>query len=66
MAANMSLTREWRRMAGGFLLLFAGLALSGCSVAHMKLPQGLESQATALEVDGLRSWFLTGEMRFGP
>jgi hypothetical protein len=66
MAMNISRTKEWRRTAGGFLLLFAGLLLSGCTVAHMELPQGLESESTALDVDGLGFSFITNKMSFGP
>lgn len=63
---NMSFTREWRRVAGGCLILFAGLFLGGCTVAHMELPQGLEDQSTAMEVDGLGFSFFSGKLSFGP
>lgn len=66
MAMNRSRTGEWRRMAGGLLLLFAGLALGGCQVAHMALPQGLESESSALAVKGLGSSFITKTIKFGP
>lgn len=63
---NRSFTRDWRRMAGWLLPLFAGLFLSGCTVARMELPQGLESESTALDVDGKGTWFITKKMDFGP
>lgn len=63
---NRSFTREWHRMAGGFLILFAGLFLGGCTVAHMELPQGLGDQSTAMKVDGLGFSFITGKISFGP
>lgn len=66
MAMNRSYTREWRRVAGWLLPVFAGLFLSGCQVAHMELPQGLESETSALAVEGKGTWFITKTMNFGP
>lgn len=60
MAMNRSFTEERRRMAGWLLLLFAGLSLSGCQVAHMALPQDLQGDSSELTVEG-RSLLIFGD-----
>jgi hypothetical protein len=60
------LTTAWSRMVAGLLPLFAGLALSGCQVAHMALPQDLQSKASELTVEGRRLLILRDSIRFGP
>ncbi len=63
---NRSHTTERRRMAGWVLLLIAGLALSGCSVAHMALPQGSRSASSELPVEGLRLLIVRNSFQFAP
>jgi hypothetical protein len=51
-------------MAGWLLLLFTGLSLSGCRVAHMALPQDLQSRSSELTVEGRFSIF-NNSFQFG-
>lgn len=53
-------------MAGWLLPLFAGLSLSGCQVAHMALPQGLQSESSELPVDGRSLSIISKSFQFGP
>jgi hypothetical protein len=68
MCAGMTrfLTAVWSWMVAGLLPVFAGLLMSGCQVAHMALPQELQSQATELTVEGRRLLILRDSIRFGP
>ena len=66
MVMNRSFTKEWRRMAGWLLLLFAGLSLSGCTVAHMALPEGSRSASSELPVEGLRLLIVRNSFQFAP
>ena len=66
MAMNRSFTKAWRRPAGWLLLLFAGLSLSGCSVAHMALPEGSRSASSELPVEGLRLLIVRNSFDFAP
>jgi hypothetical protein len=65
MAMNRSFTKEWRRMAGWLVLLFTGLSLSGCQVAHMALPQDLPGQSSELTVEGRHLLIFRDSFRFG-
>jgi len=62
---NRSFTKEWCRMAGGLLLLFAGLSLSGCRVAHMALPQDLQIKSSELIVEGRALSIFSKSFQFG-
>ena len=53
-------------MAGWFLLSFAGLALSGCTVAHMALPEGTQSASRELPVEGLGLLIVRNYFDFAP
>lgn len=53
-------------MAGGFLSLLAGLALSGCQAAHMALPDDLRNEASELAVEGRPLLIFNNSFRFGP
>lgn len=66
MAMNRSFTKEWRRMAGWLLPLFAGLSLSGCQVAHMALPQDLPGESSELAVEGRSLLIVRDSIQFGP
>ena len=52
-------------MAGRLLLLFTGLSLSGCHVAHMALPQNLQSESSALTVEGRSLLIFSKSFHFG-
>ncbi len=52
-------------MAGWFLLLFTGLSLSGCQVAHMALPQDLPSESSELTVEGRQLLIFRDSFHFG-
>jgi len=52
-------------MAGLFLLLFAGLLLSGCKVAHMALTQDFQSGSSALTVEGRSLSIFSKSFQFG-
>ncbi len=62
---NRSFTKEWCRMAGWLLLLFTGLSLSGCQVAHMALPQDLPSESSELTVEGRQLLIFRDSFHFG-
>jgi hypothetical protein len=62
---NRSFTKEWYRMAGWLLLLFTGLSLSGCQVAHMALPQDLPSESSELTVEGRHLLIFRDSFHFG-
>ena len=64
---NISFTKESYRMAGWLLLLFIGLSISGCAVAHMALPQDMESASSEMTVEGRRGLAaFNSTMSFGP
>jgi hypothetical protein len=49
------------------MLLFTGISLSGCTVAHMALPQGLENESSEMTVEGRRGLAVfNSTMNFGP
>ncbi|MCK5307575.1 MAG: hypothetical protein KAJ73_03100, partial [Zetaproteobacteria bacterium] len=48
-----------------FLLLFAGLSLSGCKVAHMALPKTLQSGSSELAVEGRALSIFSKSFQFG-
>lgn len=48
------------------MLPFAGLWLSGCQVAHMELPQGLQSRSNEMAVEGRALSVFGGSFQFGP
>ena len=52
-------------MAGCFLLLFAGLSLSGCQVAHMALTKDFQSGSSQLTVEGRSLSFISKSFKFG-
>jgi len=52
-------------MAGCFLLLFAGLSLSACQVAHMALTKDFQSGSSQLTVEGRSLSFISKSFRFG-
>lgn len=52
-------------MAGCFLLLFTGLLLSGCKVAHMALPKTLQSESREMTVEGRSLSIFSKSFRFG-
>ncbi len=54
---NKSFTEQRHWIAGGLLLLFTGLSLSGCKTAHMALPESLQSDASELTVEGRKRGF---------
>ncbi len=62
---NRSFTEQWYWIAGWLLLLFTGLSLSSCQMAHMVLPQSLQSEASELTVEG-RQFSLDESFHFGP
>lgn len=53
-------------MAAWPLLLFAGLSLSGCEVAHMALPQGSQSASSELPVEGRHLLIFRNSFDFKP
>ena len=63
---NGPFTKERRRIAGWLLPLVAGLSLSGCQVAHMALPQDLQSNASELTVEGRPLLIFNNSFQFGP
>jgi hypothetical protein len=63
---NRSFTKEWRPMAGLLLLLFTGLSLSGCKVAHMALPQNFQSGSSELTVEGRSLLIFSNSFQFEP
>ena len=65
MTMNRSSTKERRRPAGWLLLLFTGLSLSGCQVAHMALPQDLKSESSELTVEGRSLLIFNDSIQFG-
>ena len=65
MTMNRSFTKERCRLAGWLLLLFTGLSLSGCQVAHMALPQNLKSEASELTVEGRSLLIFNDSIQFG-
>lgn len=66
MTMNRSFPGAWRRMAGCLLLLFAGLALGGCKVAHMALPQGSQGASSELPVEGRALLIVRNSFDFEP
>jgi hypothetical protein len=52
-------------MAGWLLLLFTGLSLSGCQLAHMALPQDLQSESSELTVEGRSLLIFSKSFQFG-
>jgi hypothetical protein len=62
---NSSFTEQWYRIAGWLLLLFTGLSLSGCQVAHMALPQDLQSESSELTVEGRSLLIFSKSFHFG-
>jgi hypothetical protein len=66
MAMIRSFPEEWRRTAGWLLLICAGLALSGCKVAHMALPQGSQGASTELAVEGRHLLIVRNSFDFEP
>lgn len=63
---NGPFANDRRRMAGWLLPLFAGLWLSGCQVAHMALPQDLQSETSELAVEGRPLLIFNNSIQFGP
>lgn len=66
MAINGSFTEAWRRTAGRLLLIFAGVALGGCSVAHMALPRDSQGELSELPVEGLFLLIVRNSFQFEP
>ena len=60
-----SFTEQWYWIAGWLLLLFTGLSLSGCQVAHMALPQDLPSESSELTVEGRQLLIFRDSFHFG-
>lgn len=48
------------------MLLFTGVSLSGCKVAHMALPQGLQGGSSEMTVEGRSLLIFKKEFHFGP
>ena len=48
------------------MVLFTGVALGGCKMAQMALPQNLKSETSELAVEGLRLSFIKKSLHFGP
>ncbi len=48
------------------MVLFTGLSLSGCQVAHMALPQDLQSESSELTVEGRSGLIFNKSFYFGP
>jgi hypothetical protein len=63
---NRSFTKKWHRIAGCLLILFTGLILTGCKVAHMALPQGLQGGSTELAVEGRGLAIFSKKFTIGP
>ncbi len=63
---NRSFTKKWFRAAGWLLLLFTALSLGGCKVAHMALPQDLQSSSSEMTVEGRSLLIFSKSMQFGP
>ena len=57
---NSLFAGQWHWIAGRLLMLFSGLLLSGCQVAHMALPHDLQSESSELAVEG-RSLLIFGD-----
>jgi hypothetical protein len=62
MGLNSFSTKKWRRL----LPLFAGVALSGCQVAHMALPDDLQNETSELAVEGRSLLIFKDSFQFGP
>ena len=56
----------WRRMAGRLLPIAAALSLCGCAVAHIALPQELQSETSELGVEGRLLLIFNDTLEFGP
>ena len=65
-AIKMKLTQTLCGLAGSFLLLFAGLSLSGCQPAHMALPQDLQGESSELAVEGRFALIIKKSFQIGP
>lgn len=65
-AMNGPLHREWCRVTGWLLPVFAGLSLSGCQMAHMALPEALQSETSELTVEGRFFLIFSDSFQFGP
>ncbi len=63
---NRSFAKKWFRAAGCLLLLFTALSLGGCKVAHMALPQDLQSSSSEMTVEGRSLLIFSKSMQFGP
>ena len=48
------------------MVLFTGLSLSGCKVAHMALPQNMQNESSELTVEGRALLILRKSFQFGP
>ena len=66
MALNRLSTKKWRRITCRLMPLFAGVALSGCQVAHMALPDDLLSESSELAVEGRSLLIFKDSFEFGP
>ena len=53
-------------MVGRLLPIVAGLSLSGCAVAHMALPQELQSETSEFGVEGRLLLIFNDTLEFGP
>jgi hypothetical protein len=53
-------------MAGRLFLLFTGLSLIGCQVAHMALPQDMQIESSELTVEGRSLLIFSKSFQFGP
>jgi hypothetical protein len=62
---NRAFTKQRYWIAGRLLLLFTGLSLSGCQVAHMALPQNLQSESSELTVEGRSLLIFSKSFQFG-
>jgi hypothetical protein len=63
---TMAMNRSFTRLAGCLYLLFTGLSLSGCQVAHMALPQILQGESNELTVEGRSLLFFGNSFDFAP
>ena len=60
------LAAHFSRMAGQLLTVAVALSLCGCGVAHMALPQDLQSETSALSVEGRYLLIFNDSLEFGP
>ncbi len=63
---NRSYPKELRRTAVWLLLILGGLSVSGCSVAHMALPEDSQGEISEMPVEGLGLLIVRSYFDFAP